>query len=105
MLAFLIFIVRKPVTTLHKAFNMIPMYLIFLASALGSIFIFLRASQEILRLLAIGCAIFCSIFGFALAPWPIQLLIFLLILQMERLYPFHRAGEVPVTLSSPKQRR
>ena len=105
MFAFLFLIVRKAVKSLQKVLDMLPMSLILLASALGSIFISLRASQEILRLLAIGSAFFFSIFGFAIAPWPIQLLIFLLILQMERLYPFRRAGEVPITLSSFKQRR
>jgi hypothetical protein len=40
-----------------------------------------------------------------LAPWPVQLLIFLLILQLERLYPFRRAGEVTLTISPPEQRR
>jgi hypothetical protein len=87
-----------------KVFNMFPMSLMLILTAIGSIFISLRASHELPRLLAIGSAIFCSILGFALAPWPIQVLIFLLILQLERLYPFRRIGEVPVILSS-KQRR
>lgn len=87
-----------------KVFNMFPMSVMLILTAIGSIFISLRASHELPRLLAIGSAIFCSILGFALAPWPIQLLIFLLILQIERLYPFRRTGEVPVILSS-KQRR
>lgn len=65
----------------------------------------LRASHEIPRLLAVGSAILCSIFCFAMTPWPIQLLIFLLILQLERLSPFRRAGEVPITLFSTKQRK
>lgn len=77
-----------------------PMFLVLLLSAIGSILISLKASHEILRLLAVGSAIFCSIYAFALAAWPIQLLIFLLILQLERLYPFRRAGEVILTLSS-----
>lgn len=83
---------------------MFPMSLMLILTAIGSIFISLRASHELSRLLAIGSAIFCSILGFALAQWPIQLLIFLLILQVERLYPFRRTEEVPIILSS-KQRR
>lgn len=83
---------------------MFPMFLMLLVTAIGSIFISLRASHELLRLLAIGSAIFCSIFGFALAPWPVQLLIFLLILQLEKLYPFRRRGEVPVILDSNQRR-
>lgn len=88
-----------------KVFDMFPMSLMLLVTAIGSIFISLRASHELPRLLAIGSAIFCSILGFALAPWPIQLLIFLIILQLDKLYPWRRTGEVTVTLLSSKQRR
>lgn len=84
---------------------MLPMFLVFLVSAVGSLLLSLRASHEIPRLLAAGSAIVCSICGFALAPWPVQLLIFFLILQLERLYPFRRAGEVTLTVSPPDQRR
>ena len=83
---------------------MFPMSMMLLVTAIGSIFIYLRASHELPRLLAIGSAIFCSIWGFALAPWPIQLLIFVMILQLEKLYPLRRRSEVTVMLSS-KQRR
>lgn len=84
---------------------MLPMFLILLVSAVGSILISLRATHEIPRLLAAGSAILCSICGFAMAPWPVQVLIFLLILQLERLYPLGRVGEVPLTVVAPKQRR
>ncbi|MDP8966894.1 MAG: hypothetical protein M3O33_23480 [Cyanobacteriota bacterium] len=84
---------------------MLPLFLVLLVSALGSLLLSLRASHEIPRLLAAASAIFCSICGFALAPWPVQLLIFLLILQLERLYPLRRAGEVTLTVSPPAQRR
>ncbi|MGB7443376.1 MAG: hypothetical protein WA919_20100 [Coleofasciculaceae cyanobacterium] len=65
---------------------MLPVYLILLLSAMGSIFISLRASHEITRLLGIGSAIFCLIFGFAMAPWLIKILICVFILSLERLY-------------------
>lgn len=84
---------------------MLPLFIIFLVSALGSILVALRASHEIPRLLAVASAVLCSIFCFAMTPWPIQLLIFLLILQLERLSPFRRAGEVPIALFSTKQRK
>lgn len=86
---------------------MLPLFLILLLAAIGSIVISRRASHEISRVLAISSAIFCSIFAFAMAPWPVQILIFVLILQMERLYPWHKRGEVAVTISpfSPYRRR
>lgn len=84
---------------------MSPISLMLLVTAIGSIFISLRVSDELPRLLAIGSAIFCSILGFALAPWPIQLLIFLMILQLERLYPLPRKSEVTLTVLSSRQRR
>jgi len=85
--------------------NMLPLSLFLLISAVGSILISLRASHEIPRLLAAGSAILCSICGFAMAPWSVQVLIFLLILQLERLYPFRKVGEVPLTVVLSKQRR
>lgn len=84
---------------------MLPLFILLLISALGSIVISLRAAHEIPRLLAAGSAILCSICGFAMAPWPIQLLIFLLILQLERLYPFRKPGEVALTILPSKQRQ
>jgi hypothetical protein len=82
---------------------MLPIYFILLACALGSILISLKASHEISRILAIGFAIFCLIFGFALAPWPIQLSIVVALLAWERIQPFRRLGEVSVTLPSNKR--
>ena len=89
----------------RMALNMLPIFLILLVSAVGSILIYLRASHEIPRLLAAGSAILCSICGFAMAPWPVQVVIFLLILQLERLYPFGKVGEVLLPVIPPKQRR
>lgn len=84
---------------------MLLISLILLIMAIGSIFISMRATHELLRLLAVGSALVCSIVGFAIAPWPIQLLIFLMILQLERLYPIRRTSEVTVDLLSSRQRR
>jgi hypothetical protein len=83
---------------------MLPLFLVLLVSAIGSILIYLRASHEISRLLALGSAIVCSLFAFAMAPWPIQLLIFLLILRLEWWYPFSRAVTVKLTVP-PLERR
>lgn len=83
---------------------MLPMSFILLVSALGSIFICVKATHEMPRMLAGGSAIFCGIWGFAIAPWPVQLLILILVLQLERFYPFRKAGEVPVTILPPKGR-
>lgn len=83
---------------------MLPTFLILLVSAIGSIWLSLRVSHEVSRVLAIGSAIFCLIFGFATAPWPIQLLIFLLILGSERFYPFRKTALQFVSLSDTRKR-
>lgn len=83
---------------------MLPTFLLLLVSAIGSILISFRASHEIPKLLAGASAIFCSIYAFAMAPWPIQVLLLLLILQMERLYSIRRAGEVPIAISYLKRK-
>lgn len=83
---------------------MLPLFLSLLILAVGSLLISLKASHEISRILAAGSAIFSLIFGFALAPWPVQFLIVFLLLALERLYPFRRLGEVPVVLTSNKRR-
>lgn len=83
---------------------MFSISLILLLSAVGSIFLFLRASHEIPRVLAVGSAIFCLIWGVAMAPWPIQILVFMLILSFDRLYPFRTAVSELLPISS-RQRR
>lgn len=83
---------------------MLPMSFLLLVSALGSIFVCVKATHEMPRMLAGGSAIFCGIWGFAIAPWPVQLLILILVLQLERFYPFRKAGQVPVTILPPKGR-
>jgi hypothetical protein len=83
---------------------MLPLFFLLLILAFGSLLILLKASHEISRILAAGCAILCLIFGLALAPWPVQFLIVFLLLALERLYPFRRLGEVPVMLIPNKRR-
>ncbi len=83
---------------------MLPIYFLLLLCTFGSILISLKASHEISRIIAVGFAFFCLIFGFALSPWPIQLLIVTLLLSLERLYPLRRLGAVPVTLTPNKRK-
>jgi hypothetical protein len=84
---------------------MLPIFLVLLVSGFVSILIALRASHEVPRLLAFVCGIICSIGGFALAPWPIQVLIFLLILRLEWLLPITEAVTIKSTNLPPKRRR
>ncbi len=83
---------------------MLPLFFLLILVAFGSILLSLKASHEISRILGVGCAIFCLIFGFALAPWPLQILIVAVLLVLERLYPFRRFGEVPIILTSNKRK-
>lgn len=72
-----------------------PPFLVLLVSAFGSILVSVRASHEIPRILAIGSAMFCLIFGFAMAPWMVQLPIFLVFLSWARPYRFVRISPEP----------
>lgn len=83
---------------------MLPIFFLLLIGAFGSILISLKASHEISRILATGFAIFCLIFGFAFAPWPVQLLIVLILLAVERRYSFRQFGEIPVALYPAKRK-
>ena len=84
--------------------DMLPLFFFLVLLAFGSILLSLKASHEISRILAGSCAVFCLIFGFALAPWFIQVVIVIGLLVLERIYPLRRLGEVPVTLNSNKPR-
>lgn len=84
---------------------MLPIFLVLLVSGFVSILIALRGSHEVPRLLAFVCGIICSIGGFALAPWPIQVLIFLLILKLEWLSPITEAVTVKPTNFPPRRRK
>ncbi len=62
------------------------MYLIALAVALGALLVFFTVSEDIWTVLAAATALVFSIWGFALAPWPVQLLLVSIVLGWERLY-------------------
>ncbi|MBW4496201.1 MAG: hypothetical protein KME26_24630 [Oscillatoria princeps RMCB-10] len=65
---------------------MFPIYLIALAMSLGAIWVFFKTSQEVYTVLAAAVGIICFIWGFALAPWHLQLLLVVILLVLERLY-------------------
>lgn len=62
------------------------MYLIVLAVALGALLVFFRVSEDIWSILAAATALVFSIWGFALTPWPVQLILVWLVLGWERIY-------------------
>lgn len=64
------------------------MYLIAFSVALGALLVFLKVSEEIWTVLAAATALVFTIWGFALAPWPVQLLLVSLLFAWERLYLF-----------------
>ncbi|WP_242072364.1 hypothetical protein [Microcoleus sp. FACHB-68] len=65
---------------------MFPIYLIPLAVALGASWVFSKTSEDVYTILCAGTAIICLIWGFALAPWQLQLLLLLILLGIERIY-------------------
>ncbi|MFW6357960.1 MAG: hypothetical protein ACOC0N_01895 [Chroococcales cyanobacterium] len=63
----------------------LPLYpLLLLATALGSIFLHHRTSNEIYRVLAACTTIVCLIWGFAIAHWSIHLLCLVLLFKFNR---------------------
>lgn len=63
-----------------------PVFLILLATALGSVLACIKTSHEISRVLTAAIAITCLIGGLAIAPWQVQALVVLVLLGTERLY-------------------
>ena len=59
---------------------MYSVFLILLAIALLAGYLFLNVAEEIERVLAIATLAVCSLAVLAIAPWPIQLAIFLFVL-------------------------
>lgn len=57
--------------------------LILLLTAIGSIFIYQKASHEVTRMLAAGAAVVCLIWGFSIAHWSIHLLCLCLLLRFN----------------------
>ncbi|MBK4729786.1 hypothetical protein JJD41_07875 [Oxynema sp. CENA135] len=61
-------------------------YLTLLSIALGSGWIYLRTSADVPFVLAALTAVICFIWGFALAPWLVQLSIVGALVGLEKLY-------------------
>jgi hypothetical protein len=65
---------------------MFPMYLLPLAFAIGATWVFVKTSEDISAVLAAATALISIIWGFAISPWPLQLLLLVILLGFERLY-------------------
>jgi hypothetical protein len=63
---------------------MSSLLLISLLTALGAAYFYLNVSEEIPRIMALTIVAICFILDLALAPWPIQLLILMLVLIATR---------------------
>lgn len=61
-------------------------YLILLTISLGAIWVYSRTSHDIPFTLAALTAVVCFFWGFALAPWIVQLLILVFLMRMEKFY-------------------
>lgn len=61
-------------------------YLTLLTIALGAGCLYIRSSKDITSVLAALTTIVCFIWGFAVAPWGVQLLILALLLGLDKLY-------------------
>lgn len=61
-------------------------YLTLLTISLGSVWVYLRTSADVPYVLAALTAIVCFIWGFALAPWLVQLLIVGAVIGVDKLY-------------------
>lgn len=61
-------------------------YLILLAISLGAIWVYSRTSHDLPFTLAALTAVVCFFWGFALAPWIVQLLIVALLLRLDKFY-------------------
>lgn len=63
---------------------MSSLFFISLFTALGAAFVYLSASGEIPRIMALTIVAICFVLDLVLAPWPIQLLILMLVLFSTR---------------------
>lgn len=61
-------------------------YIILLTVSVGSVWIYNRTSEDILFVLAILSGLVCFFWGFACAPWLVQLLIVVGLLTLYKLY-------------------
>lgn len=72
---------------------MFPGYVIALAIAVGSFWLFWQSAEHWhLSVVVTGATgAMCFLWGFATAPWPVQIAIVLVLLGLERIYHFRRA--------------
>lgn len=61
-------------------------YLTLLTIALGSVWMYKRSSADVSSVIAALTTVVCFIWGFAVAPWGVQLLIVGLLLALEKYY-------------------
>lgn len=61
-------------------------YLILLGISFGAIYIYSRTSDDLFFTLAALTAVVCFFWGFALAPWIVQLLIVAFLLHLDKFY-------------------
>ncbi len=54
--------------------------------SLGALWVFFKTSQDVYTVLAAAVGVICFIWGFALAPMHLQLLLVVILLALERLY-------------------
>ena len=66
-------------------------FLLLLATALGSFFLFTKTSSDVFRCLAVATVAVCLIWGIAIAPWQVQLLVLIGTLSLKQLQTFARA--------------
>lgn len=67
-------------------------YIVLLTVSVGSVWIYNRTSEDISFVLAILTGLVCFFWGFACAPWLVQLLIVFGLLNLYRLYAPDRQG-------------
>lgn len=67
-------------------------YIVLLTVSVGSVWIYNRTSEDISFVLAILTGLVCFFWGFACAPWLVQLLIVFGLLSLYRLYAPDRQG-------------
>lgn len=65
---------------------MLSTYFTLLTIALASILVYLRSSQDVPSVIAALSGVVCFVWGFAVAPWGVQLLIMGLLFGVERFY-------------------
>ncbi|NER36831.1 MAG: hypothetical protein F6J93_23155 [Oscillatoria sp. SIO1A7] len=61
-------------------------YLTLLTIAFGSVWMYKRSSADVFSVIAALTTVICFIWGFAVAPWGVQLLIVGLLLAIEKYY-------------------